>query len=87
MKGYTQQGYQQLQRTVQRYVGQLRRETGTRFKFRRVAPAPWYDKEHPQGRPAPVTAHHAARLFLAKAEKQCPADRDVDREVSQPGAG
>jgi transposase len=35
------QGYQQSQRTVQRYVGQLRRETGTRFKFRQVAPAPW----------------------------------------------
>jgi transposase len=69
------QGYQQSQRTVQRYVGQLRRETGTRFKFRQVAPAPLYDEENPEGRPATVTALQAARLFLAKAEEQRPAER------------
>lgn len=32
------QGYQLSWSTVERYVGQLRRETGTRFKFRQVAP-------------------------------------------------
>lgn len=71
------QGYQQSQRTVQRYVGQLRRETGTRFKFRQVAPAPWYDEENPEGRPATVTARQATRLFLSTEEKRRPADRDL----------
>lgn len=71
------QGYKQSQRTVQRYVGQLRRETGTRFKFRQVAPAPLYDEENPEGRPSPVTARQAAGLFLSKAEERCAADRTI----------
>jgi transposase len=32
------QGHRPSRRTVERYVGHLRRETGTRFKFRQVAP-------------------------------------------------
>jgi Helix-turn-helix domain of resolvase len=36
------QGHQPSRRTVERYVGQLRRETGPRCKFRQVAPAPLY---------------------------------------------
>jgi transposase len=71
------QGYQQSRRTVQRYVGQLRQETGTRFKFRQVAPAPWYDEEHHQARPTTVTAHYAARLFLSKGEERQPAEQDL----------
>jgi transposase len=33
------QGHQPARRTVERYVGQLRRETGSRFKFRQAPPA------------------------------------------------
>jgi hypothetical protein len=57
-------------RTVERYVGQLRRETGSRFKFRQAAPAPLYAEDQNESRPAPLTALRAARLFLSK-----PGDR------------
>jgi transposase len=69
------QGYQPSRRTVERYVGQLRQETGSRFKFRQAAPAPLYDKANPDSTPAPMTALRAARLFLSKPEHQRPADR------------
>ena len=55
----------------------LWRETGPRFTCRQVAPAPWYAAEPPEGRPAPVTALQAARLFLATAEAQRPAAREL----------
>jgi transposase len=69
------QGYQPARRTVERYVGQLRRETGTRFKFRQVAPAPLYAEDHDESRPSPLTPLRAARLFLAKAEDRRSTDR------------
>jgi transposase len=69
------QGHRPSRMTVERYVGQLRRETGTRFKFRQVAPAPLYTEGYDESRPFPLTALRAARLFLAKAEDQRPTDQ------------
>jgi transposase len=69
------QGHRPSRRTVERYVGQLRRETGTRFKFRQAAPALLYDETTPESAPAPVTALRAARLFLSKPENQRPTDQ------------
>jgi transposase len=69
------QGHQPARRTVERYVGRLRRETGIRFKFRQAAPAPLYAEDQDERRPAPLTALRAARLFLAKPEEQRPSDR------------
>jgi transposase len=69
------QGYRPARRTVERYVGQLRRETGTRFKFRQTAPAPLYAEDQDESRPAPLTALRAARLFLARPEGQRPTDQ------------
>jgi transposase len=69
------QGYRPARRTVERYVGQLRRETGTRFKFRQAAPAPLYAEDHDEGRPSPLTALRAARLFLAQPADQCSTDQ------------
>jgi transposase len=71
------QGHQPARRTVERYVGQLRRETGTRFKFRQVAPAPLYAEDQDESCPVPLTALRAARLFLAKPEVQRPTDRGL----------
>ena len=68
-------GYQPARRTVKRYVGQLRRETGTRFKFRQVAPAPLYAEDHDESRPSSLTALRAARLLLSKPEDQRPTDQ------------
>jgi transposase len=64
------QGHRPARRTVERYVGQLRRETGTRLKFRQAAPVPLYAEDQDERRPAPLTALRAARLFVAN-----PADR------------
>jgi transposase len=69
------QGHRPARRTVERYVGQLRRETGTRFKFRQAMPAPLYAEDQDESRPAPLTALRGARLFLAKPEGQRPTDR------------
>jgi transposase len=69
------QGHSPSRRTVERYVGQLRRETGTRFKFRQAPPAPLYAEDQDESRPAPLTALRAARLFLAKPEEQRPTDQ------------
>jgi transposase len=69
------QGHQPARRTVERYVGQLRRETGTRFKFRQAAPAPLYAEDQDEIRPAPLTALRVARVFLAKPEEQRPTDQ------------
>lgn len=60
---------------MERYIGQLRRETGTRCKCRQAAPAPLYVEDHDESRPAPLTALRAARLFLAKVEEQRPTDQ------------
>ncbi len=69
------QGHQPARRTVERYVGQLRRETGTRFKFRQATPAPLYAEDHDESLPAPLTAFRAARLFLSIPEDQRPTDQ------------
>jgi transposase len=69
------QGHRPARRTVERYVGQLRRETGTRFKFRQAAPAPLYAEGQDECRPAPLTALRAARLFLSNPEEQRPTER------------
>jgi transposase len=69
------QGHRPSRRTVERYVGQLRRETGTRFKFRQAAPAPLYAEDHDESRPAPLTALRAARLFLAKPDDRRSTDQ------------
>jgi transposase len=69
------QGCQPSRRTVERYVGQLRRETGTRFKFRQAAPAPLYAEDQDEGRPATVTPLHAARLFLSRPEDRRSTDQ------------
>jgi transposase len=69
------QGHRPSRRTVERYVGQLRRETGTRFKFRQAPPAPLYAEGQDESRPAPLTALRAARLFLAAPEEQRPTDQ------------
>jgi transposase len=71
------QGHQPARRTVERYVGQLRRETGTRFKFRQAPPAPLYAEDHDECRPSPLTALRAARLFLSKPEDHRPTDRSL----------
>jgi transposase len=68
------QGHRLSRMTVERYVGQLRRETGTRRKFRQVAPAPLYGEGQDESRPAPLTALRAARLFLARPEDQRSTD-------------
>jgi len=69
------QGHRPSRRTVGRYVGRLRRETGTRFKFRQVAPAPLYAEDHDESRLAPLTALRAARLFLSKPEDRRSTDQ------------
>jgi transposase len=69
------QGHQPARRTVERYVGQLRRETGTRFKFRQATPAPLSAEDHDESRPSPLTALRAARLFLSTPEDQRPTDQ------------
>jgi transposase len=62
---------------VERYIGQLRRETGTRFTFRQATPAPLYAEDQDESRPAPLTALRAARLFLSIPEDQRPTDRTL----------
>jgi transposase len=71
------QGHRPSRMTVERYVGQLRRETGTRRKFRQVPPAPLYDANHPEGSPPPLTPLRAARLFLAKPEDRHSSDHTL----------
>jgi transposase len=69
------QGHRPARRTVGRYVGQLWRETGTRFKFRHAAPAPRYAEDHDESCPSPLTALRAARLFLSKPEGRRSTDQ------------
>jgi transposase len=69
------QGHRPARRTVERYVGQRRRETGTRFKFRQAAPAPLDAEDQDESRPAPLTALRAARLFLAKPDDRHSTDQ------------
>ena len=71
------QGHRPSRMTVERYVGQLRRETGTRRKFRQVAPAPLDAEDPDESRPAPLTALRAARLFLANPEGQRSSDQTL----------
>jgi transposase len=69
------QGPRLSRMTVEGYVGHLRRETGTRRKFRQVAPAPLYTEDRDESRPSPLTAFRAAHLFLAKAADQRSTDQ------------
>jgi transposase len=71
------QGHRPARRTVERYVGQLRRETGARLKFRQAAPAPLYAEDQDESRPAPFTALRAARLFLANPAAQRSSDQTL----------
>jgi transposase len=71
------QGHRPSRMTVERYVGQLRRETGTRRKFRQVPPAPLYDANLAEGSPPPLTALRAARLFLSKPEDRRSSDQTL----------
>jgi transposase len=67
------QGYRYSRRSVERFVGQLRRETGQPFKFRQAAPAPLYEANE-QLRNSSLTALQAARLFLTKEEERRPKE-------------
>jgi transposase len=69
------QGHRPSRRTVERYVGRLRRETGTRFKFRQAAPAPLYAEDHDESCPSPFTALRAARLCLSKQQDRRATDQ------------
>jgi transposase len=69
------QEHQPARRTVARYVGRLRRETGSRVNFRQVAPASLYAEEQAESRPTPGTALRAARLLLSPPEVHRPSDR------------
>jgi transposase len=71
------QGHRPARRTVERYVGQLRRETGTRFKFRQAAPASLYAEDQNDSQPTPLTALRAARLFLSKEQGRRAADQTL----------
>jgi transposase len=71
------QGHRPSRMTVERYVGQLRRQTGTRRKFRQVAPAPLYAEDQDESRPAPLTALRAARLVLAHLEDRRSSDHTL----------
>jgi transposase len=71
------QGHRPSRMTVERYVGQLRRETGTRRNFRQVVPAALYAADHDESRPAPLTALRAARLFLSKEQDRRAADQTL----------
>jgi transposase len=67
------QGYRHSRRSVERFVGQLRRETGQPFKFRQAAPAALYETNE-EIRSSPLTALQAARLFLTKEEERRPKE-------------
>jgi transposase len=69
------QGHRPSRMTGERYVGQLRRETGTRRQFRQVAPAPLYAEGQDESHPPPLTALRAARLCLARPEEQRSTDQ------------
>jgi transposase len=71
------QGHRPSRMTVERDVGQLRRQTGTRRKFRQVAPAPLYAEDQDESRPAPLTALRAARLVLAHLEDRRSSDHTL----------
>jgi transposase len=62
---------------VERYVGQLRWEAGTRLKFRQAAPASLYAEDQDDSRRAPLTALRAARLFLANEQGRRAADQTL----------
>jgi transposase len=70
-------GHRPARRTVERYVGRLRRETGSRFKFRQAAPAPLYAEDQDESRPSALTALRAARLFLSKEQDRHAADQTL----------
>jgi transposase len=71
------EGHRPSRRTVERYVGRLRRETGIRFKFRQAVPAPLYAEDHDESRPSALTTLRAARLFLSKEQDRRAANQTL----------
>ena len=69
------QGCRSSRRTVEQFVGNLRRETGTRFKFKAQSPAVLYTQTDVALR-QPLTPVHAARLFVARPEQVQPSQRE-----------
>lgn len=76
-------GYRHSRRSVERFVGQLRWETGQPFKFRQVAPLPLYDEGTQEVAWPALTALRAARLFLSKEEERTPKDLTLLERVRQ----
>jgi hypothetical protein len=62
------QGHRPSRRTVERYVGRRRRETGPRCKCRPGALAPLDAADHAESRTSPLSALRAARLVLSTPE-------------------
>jgi transposase len=62
-----EQGYPHALRTVVRFVGQLRQDTGVAYKFHHVPSAPVYTVERERKRP--LTALQAARLWTCPPEQ------------------
>jgi hypothetical protein len=60
---------------VEWYIGQWRRETDPRFKFRQAAPAPLYAEDDDEGRLFTLTALNAARLLLSTPEDRRSTDQ------------
>ena len=71
------QGYRHSRRSVERFVGQLRQETGQPFKFRQVAPAHLYEERKQETAPSDLTALRAARLLIAKEEERTAKERTL----------
>lgn len=65
-----EQGYPHAFRTVVRFVGQLRQDSGVAYKFHHVPSAPIYAIGHERKRP--LTALHAARLWTCPPEQWSP---------------
>jgi transposase len=62
------QGYQSGESSVQRYVHQLRLETGIPYKFRQAHPAPVYNVM--AERQQPLSARQVAHVCLARVEQR-----------------
>jgi transposase len=65
-----EQGYPHALRTVVRFVGQLRQDSGVAYKFCQLPPTPIYTMEHERKRP--LTALQAARLWTCPPEQRSP---------------
>jgi transposase len=77
------QGYRHSCRSVERFVGQLRRETGQSFKFRQAAAAHLYEEREQEAAPFDLTALQAARLLIAKEEVRTAKERTLLERLCQ----